>query len=72
MVCVYQYDWFNETVISYDRITMEFDNSDRPGGADGSMNVETGVFTTVTSGFYIVSFSATIRVLAGQYAQMCP
>ena len=45
-------------VVSYDWISVEFNNSDRPGGAAGSMNIETGVFTTVTSGYYIITFSA--------------
>ena len=45
-------------VVGYNRITEEFNNSDRPGGADGTMNIETGVFTTVTSGYYIINYSA--------------
>ena len=49
---------------------MEFNNSDRPGGADGSMNIETGVFTTVTSGYYIVTFSGHVTVHAGEYTVM--
>ena len=53
------------SVVSYDKITVEFNNSDRPGGADGSMNIVTGVFTAVTSGYYIVTFSGWVRVNAG-------
>ena len=34
--------------------------------ADGSMNIETGVFTAVTSGYYIVTYSAFVRVQAGE------
>lgn len=34
------------------------------------MNIETGVFTTVTSGYYIVTFSAHVAVLAGEYTEM--
>merc|ERR1712233_285548 len=72
MVCAYQDKWYHasNSIIAYDRITVEFNNSDRPGGADGSMNIETGVFTTVTSGFYIVTFSATVVVYEGQYTTM--
>jgi len=69
MVCAYQSRWSaSNSIITYDRISLEFNNSDRPGGlflliyshsidtgADGSMNIETGVFTTVTSGYYIVT-----------------
>merc|ERR1711971_160912 len=45
------------SVITYDRISVEFNNSNQPGGADGTMNIETGVFTTVTSGYYIITYS---------------
>ena len=64
MVCAYQDywgNWENDTV-SYDQITVEFNNSDQQGGADGTMNIETGVFTTVTSGYYIITFSAYAKV----------
>merc|ERR1712210_198630 len=70
MVCAYQSKWDKVGVISYDRISVEFNNSDLPGGGDGTMNIETGVFTTVTSGYYIVTFSTTVYVTAGGYANM--
>merc|ERR1712037_252352 len=66
MVCAYQSKWDKVGVISYDRISVEFNNSDLPGGGDGTMNIETGAFTTVTSGYYIVTFSA----YAGEYTHM--
>ena len=54
MVCAFQ-DYMDSghdnSTVTYDRITVEFNNSNRPGGADGSMNIETGVFTTITSGY---------------------
>merc|ERR1712210_439614 len=57
MVCAYKGTWTaSNSIIDYDRITAEFNNSDRPGGGDGRMNIETGVFTTVTSGYYIVTY----------------
>ena len=40
MVCAYRWEWLisaPDTTITYDRITMEFNNADRPGGADGKM-----------------------------------
>ena len=71
MVCVYKFKWDREnSVISYDHITLEFNNSDRPGGADGSMNIETGVFTTVTSGYYIITVSGIATVHAGFYSDL--
>ena len=71
MVCAYQDEWTATfLIITYDRITVEFNNSDRPGGADGSMNIETGVFTTVTSGYYIVTYGGRVAVHAGEYTDM--
>merc|ERR1712037_607166 len=70
MVCAYKERWDRVGVINYERISVEFNNADLPGGGDGSMNIETGVFTTVTSGYYIVTFSTTVYVTAGEYTQM--
>ena len=51
MVCAYQDYWFQaNSFLSYDRIIVEFNNSDRTGGADRSINIETGLFTAVTRG----------------------
>merc|ERR1712210_56118 len=38
MVCAYKEIWDTVGVINYDRISVEFNNADRPGGADGTMN----------------------------------
>merc|ERR1712212_4475 len=72
MVCAYQDKWtVSNSIVAYDRISVEFNNSDRPGGADGSMNIETGVFTTVTSGYYIVTFSGSVALVgAGESTLM--
>ena len=34
-------------------------------GGDGSMNIKTGVFTAITNGYYVVTFSASARVRSG-------
>merc|ERR1712212_533164 len=71
MVCAYKHDWQEaNSTVSYDRIAVEFNNADRPGGADGTMNIETGVFTAVTSGYYIITYSGTAVVRAGDYTDM--
>ena len=70
MVCAFQDTSGAPGVVSYDGITVEFNNSDQPGGADGLMNIETGVFTAVTSGYYIVTFSCHINVLPEQTTVM--
>merc|ERR1719209_1872154 len=71
MVCAYKGTWTEEnSIVSYDKITVEFNNSDQPGGGDGSMNIETGIFTTVTSGYYIITFSGSVGVHAKEYTGM--
>ena len=71
MVCVYQKEWkLADSVVSYERVTVEFNNSNRPGGGDGSMDISTGVFTTVTSGYYTITFSAVVDVTAGDETVM--
>ena len=65
MVCAFKEFWDIAGIVNYDRITVEFNNSDRPGGADGTVNIETGVFTTVTSGYYIITFSTIGIVSSG-------
>ena len=71
MVCAFKHRWEEaESVITFDQITVEVDNSNKPGGGDGTMNIETGVFTTVTSGYYIVTYSANVNVLPGEYTNM--
>jgi len=70
MVCAYKYNWDTLGVVNYDQISEEFNNSNRPGGADGLMNIETGVFTALTSGYYIITFSAHVQVHAGESTVM--
>merc|ERR1712037_733688 len=70
MVCAYQSEWDKDGVVNYNQISLEFNNANRPGGGDGTMNIETGVFTTVTSGYYIVTFSAYVSVYPGEYTSM--
>jgi hypothetical protein len=58
VVCGFQ-DVFQTAsgTIPYDRITSEFNNADRPGGADGQLDIESGVFTCLTNGHYTVAVS---------------
>ena len=72
MVCAYKYNWGKaNSVVNYDRVTVEFnDNSNRPRGGDRGLNIETGVFTTVTSGYYIITFSGSVNAEPGDFTQM--
>merc|ERR1719370_1536291 len=59
MVCAAVDGYWNqaESVVTYDRIVSEHNNFDKPGGGDGMMDIETGVFTVLTSGYYIITYS---------------
>merc|ERR1711990_283857 len=71
MVCAYKGAWSEaNSIVTFDQITVEFNNSDQPGGRDGSMNIETGVFTTITSGYYIITFSGSVGVHPKEYTVM--
>ena len=65
MVCAFKGAFYDaDSVVTYDRITVQ------PWGGGGTMNIETGVFTTVTSGYYVVTFSTQAHVHAGEYTDM--
>ena len=49
-----------------DRFLSEYNNADRPGGGDGEMSLETGIYTCLTPGFYKISYSGYSRLLPGQ------
>merc|ERR1712037_537490 len=59
--------WQSRTLTSPQTVTFEsflanFNNANRPGGGDGVLDLDSGVFTCFTPGFYTVSFSAYGKV----------
>ena len=48
--------------VTYDSFLANFNNANRPGGGDGVLDLDFGVFTCFTTGFYTVSFSAYGKV----------
>ena len=59
MTCAQRSSWptrRNDT-ITFDYLTANFNNADSEGGADGQLDIVTGVFTTLTAGVYEVTFS---------------
>ena len=50
------------STIPYDSFLTDFTNGDRPGGADGQLDLETGVFTCLSAGIYSVTFSGFARL----------
>jgi len=63
MVCAYKQYWHvMDPIVTYDYITSEYN--------EGVMNIETGTFTAVTSGYYMITFSATAGVEPGEYCNI--
>jgi len=44
--------------VTFKSFLANYNNGDRPGGGDGVLDLDSGVFTCFTPGFYTVSFSA--------------
>ena len=44
--------------VTFESFLANFDNADRPGGGSGELDLDSGIFTCFTSGYYTVSFSA--------------
>merc|ERR1712226_936700 len=58
MVSVYKDYWTTrDATITYDSYLSDYNNSERPGGGDGSLDLSTGTFTCLTPGHYTVTYS---------------
>ena len=59
MTCAQRNSWptIRNDTITFDYLTADFNNADSAGGADGQLDVVTGVFTSLTAGVYEVTFS---------------
>ena len=44
--------------VTFDSFLANFNNGNRPGGGSGVLDLDSGVFTCFTPGYYTVSFSA--------------
>ena len=67
MTCAQRNSWptrRNDT-ITFDYLTANFNNADSAGGADGQLDIVTGVFTTLTAGVYEVTFSGVTVLQPG-------
>ena len=67
LTCAYKKEWTASGTITYDRLTVDYNNSGRPGGGDGDMDISTGQFTALTPGHYTVTYSGTARADPGEY-----
>ena len=45
--------------VTFERFLANYNNHDRPNGGDGMLDLDSGVFTCITPGYYTVSFSAS-------------
>ena len=67
MVCAFKDYWTApNSTITYDRLSADYTNADRPGGGDGNLDITTGKFTSLTPGYYTVAYSGHANLNAGQ------
>ena len=67
--CGYRGHWTTpSSTITYDRLISDYNNADRPGGADGVLDISTGVFYCACPGHYTVTYSGEARLDTGEYA----
>merc|ERR1712037_145840 len=48
--------------VTFESFLSNFNNANRPGGGDGVLDLDSGIFTCFTTGYYTVSFSAYASV----------
>ena len=63
LLCVYKYHWTDaDSTITFDRyLDTNYDNGDR-----ADMNLDTGIFTCLTSGFYTITYSNIAKLFPAQ------
>ena len=71
MTCAQRSSWPTKrnATITFDNLTANFNNADSTGGADGQLDIVTGVFTTLTAGIYEVTFSGVSVIQPGYIDQ---
>jgi len=72
MTCAQKSSWptIRNATITFDYLTADFNNADSAeGGADGHLDIEAGVFTSLTAGVYEVTFSGVSVISPGGEAE---
>ena len=65
--CGYQGSWSTPSaIITFDRLVSNFNNANRPGGADGVLDITTGTFTCLFPGHYTVTYSGRAEMDSGE------
>ena len=65
MMCAFQDYWTSTGIIPYDKLTLDYNNCDLPGGGCAAMDIGSGTFTAQTGGLYTVTFSGQADLLRG-------
>ena len=59
LISAWRSDWLQSPqTVTFDSFLSNFNNQDLPGGGDSVLDLDSGVFTCFTPGYYQVSFSA--------------
>ena len=71
LISAWQPNWLTSPqTVTFESFLANFNNANRPRGGDGLLDLESGIFTCNTPGYYTVSFSAYGNVGAsGYYSQ---
>ena len=68
LISAYQPDRLTSPqTVTFKRFLANYNNAARPGGGDGVLDLDSGVFTCFTPGYYTVSFSAYGHVDKSQF-----
>ena len=57
LISAWRSDWFYPQTVTFDSFLANYNKANRPGGGDGVLELNTGIFTCTTPGYYTVSFS---------------
>jgi len=65
--CAQRNSWpsIRNATITFDYLTADFNNADSASGADGQLDIVTGLFTSLTAGVYEVTFSGVSVISPG-------
>ena len=64
MMCAFQDSSSATGIIPYDKLTLDYNNCDRPGGGCAAMDIGSGTFTAQTGGLFTVTFSGQADLFA--------
>ena len=67
VISAYKFYWTTPAAtITYDHYLSDYNNSERPGGGDGTLDLSTGTFTCMTPGYYSLTYSGVSSVDPGE------